>query len=958
MPANHRLDKSMEGIFRGCGELFISSDPEGKQLGSGGGTAWLLHEAWKQEAEEKDGSPEFGEWLHSEPRLLVHGCGESRRLPAYAPVGKPLITVPELADIPGQFSIQYLINIQCRRFRAILKQAPSSYCLMTCCGDTLVLNRDFLPGLPEVDVLIFGLQVAPEEASRHGVVVTGYGHSGEILRFLQKPSVDELDNLGRWETYLLDSGMWMFSSRAVNVLMEKCGWDFERSAFRNSLPDTYDIYNEFGRSLGSNPGYKDPDILSLTSAVVLLDQAAFYHFGTNRSMISSCNQLKHPEGIRALSPESLERLNSRPIVLHSEAECEIFNGNRYIWIDNSVIPPGWDLSERHVLTNIPSNNWRLKLPPGSCLDFQLVGGSWYARNYGFDDGFKGDVNSAGTEWMGCSVPRWMEERGMSLEDAGIEPSSDILDARLFPEIDLKEVSGDFIQWLFTVDSAGDAGNEIFRRKWLESPRITGRDLLRAADFRRPFKTKLERIKHEVRTGNRKFNLELYDLQDIAGLVEDDGLSDLIAGNVNGLNEARYSMLLSEMARLKGNSEDAVKNERSAFSGLRKLLIDQLRTDPQSPAQNVQEDQIVWGRSPIRFDLAGGWTDTPPYCISYGGKVVNFAADLNGQSPIQVFARISKEPRILLRSLDLGLDEKIETFDELLARDRLGGGFGIARASLELVGFSPEFNVQSNFRSLRHLLETSIGGGIELSMVAALPKGSGLGTSSILAATILGTLGEICGLNWSREDVYFRTMAVEQMMNLGGGWQDQVGGMYPGLKLISSQPGKDQEVTIRTLPGICFDNSRANVNVLLYYTGITRVARNILAEVVRGIFLNDAGHMCRLREIGMNALFAADALQRGDMELISEAVRRSWKLKKALDPGSSSPEINRIEDMISPYARACMLGGAGGGGYLLIFANDVQAAGKIRSLLQGNPPNNKARFVDFALSDQGFQISRS
>ena len=102
---------------------------------------------------------------------------------------------------------------------------------------------------------------------------------------------------------------------------------------------------------------------------------------------------------------------------------------------------------------------------------------------------------------------------------------------------------------------------------------------------------------------------------------------------------------------------------------------------QSPFRNVQEDQIVWGRSPVRFDLAGGWTDTPPYCLSYGGKVVNFAADLNGQSPIQVFARISKEPRILLRSLDLGLDEKIETFDELLARDRLGGGFALPGPAL-------------------------------------------------------------------------------------------------------------------------------------------------------------------------------------------------------------------------------------------------------------------------------------
>ena len=147
MPANHRLHKSMEVISRGCGELFISSDPEGKQLGSGGGTAWLLHEAWKQEAEEKGESPEFGEWLQSEPRLIVHGSGESRRLPAYAPVGKPLITVPELANIPGQLPIQYLINIQCRRFRAILKQAPSSYCLMTCCGDNPCPQQGFFAGL-------------------------------------------------------------------------------------------------------------------------------------------------------------------------------------------------------------------------------------------------------------------------------------------------------------------------------------------------------------------------------------------------------------------------------------------------------------------------------------------------------------------------------------------------------------------------------------------------------------------------------------------------------------------------------------------------------------------------------------------------------------------------------------------------------------------------------------------
>ena len=81
----------------------------------------------------------------------------------------------------------------------------------------------------------------------------------------------------------------------------------------------------------------------------------------------------------------------------------------------------------------------------------------------------------------------------------------------------------------------------------------------------------------------------------------------------------------------------------------------------------------------------------------------------------------------------------------------------------------------------------LGGGIELSMVCAIPKGSGLGTSSILAATLLGTIGELCGLDWTRDDVFQRTMALEQMLTSGGGWQDQVGGIAPGLKLIETAP---------------------------------------------------------------------------------------------------------------------------------------------------------------------------
>src|SRR3954453_16011787 len=73
-------------------EWFACSDPADQQLGSGGGTAHLLTQAWQQTG---SGLP-FHQWLRNSRKLMVHGSGESRRLPAYAAEGKPLMPVPAL----------------------------------------------------------------------------------------------------------------------------------------------------------------------------------------------------------------------------------------------------------------------------------------------------------------------------------------------------------------------------------------------------------------------------------------------------------------------------------------------------------------------------------------------------------------------------------------------------------------------------------------------------------------------------------------------------------------------------------------------------------------------------------------------------------------------------------------------------------------------------------------------
>jgi galactokinase/mevalonate kinase-like predicted kinase len=70
----------------------------------------------------------------------------------------------------------------------------------------------------------------------------------------------------------------------------------------------------------------------------------------------------------------------------------------------------------------------------------------------------------------------------------------------------------------------------------------------------------------------------------------------------------------------------------------------------SSTNHVLSDQVVWSRSPVRLDLAVGWTDTPPFCFLNGGSVINLAVELNGQPPIQVFLRVS-EKKTDRRSID-------------------------------------------------------------------------------------------------------------------------------------------------------------------------------------------------------------------------------------------------------------------------------------------------------------------
>ena len=253
---------------------------------------------------------------------------------------------------------------------------------------------------------------------------------------------------------------------------------------------------------------------------------------------------------------------------------------------------------------------------------------------------------------------------------------------------------------------------------------------------------------------------------------------------------------------------------------------------------------------------------------------------------------------------------------------------------------------------------SFGCGLEVTLLAAIPAGSGLGTSSILAATVLGAISDFCGLAWDKSKIGYRTLILEQLLTTGGGWQDQYGGVLHGLKLLQTGEGFNQNPSVRWLPEYLFTDSQYQGCHLLYYTGITRTAKNILAEIVQGMFLNSGTHLHLLSEMKTHALDMFEAIQCGNFETYGKLIAKTWEQKKALDSGTNPPAVEALITQIKEYALGYKLPGAGGGGYLYIVAKDPDAALQIRRQLTASPHNPNARFVEMSLSDKGLQISRS
>lgn len=156
------------------------------------------------------------------------------------------------------------------------------------------------------------------------------------------------------------------------------------------------------------------------------------------------------------------------------------------------------------------------------------------------------------------------------------------------------------------------------------------------------------------------------------------------------------------------------------------------------------------------------------------------------------------------------------------------------------------------------------------------------------------------------------------MSTGGGWQDQVGGVTPGVKFITTKPGLEQEIQVEPVVIPREAQDELQERFCLIYTGQRRLARNLLRDVVGGYLGARPESVDALEQMQSVAALMKFYLERGDIDRFAELMNEHWEISKQLDTGSTNTCIDQIFIACEDLIDGRFICGAGGGGFLMVM----------------------------------------
>ena len=913
-------------------KYLVLEDPEGKRVGSGGATLNVLKEIKENSTEE--------EFLNAKI-LVIHSGGDSKRVPQYSACGK--LFAPVQREFPdGRNSTLF------DEFIVAFSAVPSrmSPGMIVVSGDVLLVFNPTQMDLHYVDSAAISIKAPVETGCNHGVFLTD--NNNHVKRFLHKQSIEKLKEIGavnEKNNVDIDTGAIYLSTEILKELYKLISTnnviDMKKYNLFVSDISRISFYGDFLFPLANNSTYEDylkeapegtmnDDLLkcrnliwdslnSFSMKVIKLSPAEFIHFGTTKELFNLMTQKISKYKCLGWNKKVVSNVSDiKYVVNHSYIdEKAIISPN--VYIENSYIGENVNVGDNVILSNVLLNN--ISIPDDVCLNTLISKENKYiTRIYSIYDNPKIEKSSS-TPFLNCYLESMMEKYCISENDIWSGKDRSLWNAKLYTIEDNNEKSIESALMLYKIVNclvSKDEALEYFRKD-----RTSLCESFNNADTNR------------IRENNQQFEYELRSYEFINSIKEKNDINNAkkillrtlntveqinnlikISENYDYQIKSRIFLAISKIIKEKKLKEFSSEYfEDMCYSEIKKVIS---KSDYIDIDKNIILDSS-YIELPIRVNFGGGWSDTPPYCNENGGKVLNAAFKLNGENPVKVSIKKTNTNTIKLKSIDLNFEKEIDNIDELKNCFNTNDLFSLPKASLLISGI-----VRNEDNDMKSVIDR-IGTGIEfVTEVRNIPKGSGLGTSSILSGACLKAIYKFLNIKISEEELLYKVLEQEQLMGTGGGWQDQIGGVVPGIKYICTEPGDNQKFEIEKLKLSDKFISEINNRFALIYTGQRRLAKNLLRDIMNSYISYNKKTMNTIQEIKNKAVEMKQALVNENLDEFSRLLNEHWELSKSLDEGCTNVCINQILKSCEDLIDGQMICGAGGGGFLqVILKKDIE-----------------------------------
>lgn len=898
-------------------DYIVIEDPEGKRIGSGGATINVFLELNKK---YKD--------LTDKKILIINSGGDSKRVPQYSNIGK--IFSPVQRFLPNGacstlFDENMILSI------SLFTRIQSGCVIMA--GDVLLSFNPMQIDFFNVDIASVSISENVNTGCNHGVFVTD--ELNNVTKFLHKETVETLRNynaVNKNDNVAIDTGLLFLSSNVINDLISNIIDNNLKDIFINdntrlnlyndllipAAKDSYkeDYLNSEGEIELNDNIFKSREIIwnfirKYNYKVAKLSPAKFIHYGTNKELI------------KLLKNKELDFLNFSNRILTNDNKEKNYNvyksyiGNNVTiknnsYIENSIIENNVNIGENTILSNVVCKN--IDIPNDVVLNtLKLNNNKYVTRIFGVEDNPKNIfINS---KFLNSDVSSFISKYKINSDILNYNDS--LWDLNIYTLHDSIDESVEYALKLYDIVNLKST-NEVVNQ-YFSKDRISLKDSFLCSNNK--YNITLEKeieIKVIVDRFNDYVNNKI-DYKIAIELVNNSSYRNEIIDELEKKENKnfRYCLYLSKLL-------NSLEYENECFKKINILL--KVKEEETEKVENLKDKTVI--SLPIRINFGGGWTDTIPYCIENGGSVFNGAFTLNNELPIQCIIERNNENKIIFKSVDLNSSKEITEIDDIYCYSNGEDDFSLIKAALIATNF-----ITDSYKSINEFIEKFNTGVTFITNVKNIPKGSGLGTSSILCASIIKAMYDFTNRKLNDSKLCDLVQLVEQMISTGGGWQDQVGGMTPGIKLITSEPSIYQDINVDYIELneniMDFFNNR----LMLIFTGQRRAAKKLVRNIMGNYILSNTDTLNSISNIKDISKKMYDSIKEENFNEFINLMNEHWEMSKTLDKSCTNNSINLIIESIADLIDSKMICGAGGGGFVQVIIKEQYTKQDIKNKIE-------------------------